>query len=260
MAGVRFLIAGSLVYAWSRFALGGGPPTRAHWRSASGIGALLILGGNGLVVWAEQWVPSGLAALLVGMVPIWMVLADWLWGAGRSPSLGLFAGLLWGLLGVALLTSDAGFAARGAAGLIGGLAVVLAAMSTAVGSIWAQRVALPFRALQVSGMQMLWGGVWLLVAAALSGELARLGSVRPSAASLAAVVYLIVFGSLIAFSAYVWLLRASTPARISTYAYVNPVIALLLGWLLADEPISARTVLAAVIILSAVVLITRQEA
>ena len=258
MAAVRFLTAGCLLYAWCLLR-GAQAPTREHWINTSWIGALLILGGNGLVVWAEQWVPSGLAALLVGMLPIWMVLADWTWGAGRRPGVLLIGGLLWGLLGVGLLASSSGFGSGTSMGLIGGFAVMLAGVCWATGSIWAKRVALPKARIVVSAMEMMWGGFWLLLAAALTGELARIGSVHPSPASIAATVYLIVLGSLVAFSAYIWLLGSTTPALLTTYAYVNPVVALLLGWWLADEPLTRRTLLAAFVILSAVVLITREE-
>ena len=258
MAAVRFLTAGCLLYLWVRVR-GAPAPTRAHWINASWIGALLVLAGNGLVVWAEQWVPSGLTALLVGMLPIWMVLADWTWGAGRRPGVLLIAGLLWGLFGVALLASSSGFGSGTRMGLIGGFAVMLAGICWAIGSIWSKRVALPAAKSVVSAMQMMWGGFWLLVTAGLTGELSRIGTVHPSAASMAALAYLIVLGSLVAFSAYVWLLGATTPALLTTYAYVNPVVALLLGWWLADEALTRRTLVSAFVILSAVVLITQEK-
>ena len=215
------------------------------------------LGGNGLVVWAEQWVPSGLAALLVGTLPIWMVLVSWLWGGGRRPGVPLLLGLVWGLLGVGILGGADGFGGGGRMGLVGGLAVISGCFAWAVGTILAKRAALPRALILVSAMEMLCGGAWLLVVAALTGELSRLGQVHPSGASLAAFAYLIVFGSLIGFSAYVWLNSVTSPALLSTYAYVNPVVALVLGWVVADEPLTLRTMVAALVILSAVVVITR---
>ena len=139
MAGARFLCAGGLLYAWARLVRRAEPPTPEHWRNAAGLGALLVLGGNGLVVWAEQWVPSGLAALLVGTLPIWMVLVSWLWGGGRRPGVPLLLGLVWGLLGVGILGGADGFGGGGRMGLVGGLAVISGCFAWAVGTILAKR-------------------------------------------------------------------------------------------------------------------------
>ena len=258
MAGSRFFLAGAVLYLWARVYRGAPAPTREHWRNAAVVGALLLFCGNGSVVWAEQWVASGSVALLVGMVPVWMVGADWLWGRGRRPGRLLIAGLAWGLFGVGLLASPAGFGSENPRGLLGGLAVMVGGMAWAAGSIRSKRMALPAEPGLATSMAMLWGGVLLLLAAGVSGELARLDASAFSVRSELAVLYLVVFGSLIAFSTYVWLLSVTTPARLATYAYVNPVVALLLGWAFAGEAITPRTLLAAFVILSAVVVNTQR--
>jgi len=255
MAGVRFTVAGAVLYLWSRHLRGVEAPSRSQWRAAAVVGGLLLLGGNGAVVWAEQFVPSGLVALLVATVPFWMVLLDWVAGGAR-PTPGLVLGLLAGLGGVALLVTGDEVGGAGPSALLGGLAVLGGAFLWAAGSIYSRSADLPSSLRLGSAMQMLTGGAMLLGVGAILGEWAEVDPAAVSARSALALGYLVVFGSLIAFSAYIWLLRVSTPARVSTYAYVNPVVALVLGWALADEPITPRIVLAAVIILAAVVAIS----
>jgi drug/metabolite transporter (DMT)-like permease len=258
MAGARFLTAGAALYSWARYYGKAPAPTTEHWRNTALLGALLLLAGNGAVVWAEQWVSSGLVALLVGMLPLWMVLVDWLFGSGRRPGPLLIGGLLWGMLGVVLLAGPGGFGSRGVMGLVGAAGVMVGNISWAYGSIRARRIALPSRMALSTAMQMLWGGAFLFLTGAVVGELGRLDPTAVSVRSLLATAYLAVFGSLIAFSAFSWLNTVVSPARVSTYAYVNPVVALFLGWALVDEPITGRTLLAALMILSAVALITRR--
>ncbi len=259
MAGVRFIVAGTALYGWLR--LRGVPrPTRANWAAAALVGALLLLGGNGIVTWAEQRVPSGLAALLVATVPLWMVLLDWLRPGGTRPSGQVILGLACGLAGMALLIGPTDLAGNGALDPVGALALVLATLSWSVGSLYSRRASLAQSPLLATGMEMLMGGLLLLAAGSLTGEWARLNLGGVSLLSVAALGYLIVFGSLIAFSAYVWLLRVTTPARAATYAYVNPVVAVFLGWALAGEPLNARILLAAAIIIAAVVIITSERA
>lgn len=254
MAAVRFLVAGAALYGWAR-ARGVPHPGPGEWRGAAIVGGLLFLGGNGAVVWAEQWVPSGLVALLVAVVPLWMVLVHWLWAGGRRPGPLLAFGLLWGFGGVVLLVGSEGIMTEDPEHLAGGLLVLGGSFAWALGSVVQRRLALPTSARMSTALQMIAGGVWLIMAAIALGEPGRVHPGAVSARSTLALLYLVVFGSLVAFSAYIWLLRVTTPARVSTYAYVNPVVALGLGWVFAGEPLTGRTLLAAFVILTAVMLI-----
>lgn len=259
MAGVRFVIAGGALFLWAKWR-GVAWPTRIHWRSTLIIGALLILAGNGGVTWAEQFVPSGLASLVVAIVPVWVVLLEWVRPGGQRPTTPVIAGVLVGLAGMALLVS--GSDARGAQQftLPGLLALLIATFCWASGSLYAIKAPLPSAPLLTTGMEMLCGGGWLLLLGTLTGEWGRFNPAQVSAVSLIAVLYLIVFGAMIAFTAYVYLLNHTTPARAATYAYVNPVVAVFLGWLLRGEPLTPRTLLAAAVIVSAVVIITSYRA
>ena len=254
MAAVRFTVAGGILYAIARPRAD--RPTKLNWISAGVVGTLLLAGGNGGVVWAEQWVPSGLTALIVATVPLWMVLFDWLFAGGGRPSRTLMAGLLLGLSGVGLLMSSTELGAQSREGLLGGFAVLGASISWAAGSIYAGKAALPRSPFLATAMQMIVGGFVLSLMAAIAGEGGELHLSAFSMKSMLALVYLIVFGALIAFTAYIWLLGVSTPARVSTYAYVNPAVAILLGWLLASERLDARAAVAVLIILSAVALVS----
>jgi drug/metabolite transporter (DMT)-like permease len=256
MAGVRFVIAGVLLYGWTRWR-GAAPPQRIHWRSALVIGGLLLLGGNGGVVWAEQHIPSGLAALLVATVPLWMVLIDAVrpGGTGR-PTGKVWAGLAMGLVGVALLIGPGNLLGGQRVNMAGVAAVLLGALSWALGSLYARQAELPRAPLQVTAMEMLAGGALLLIAATATSQWGQLDITQVSAASLLAVAYLIFFGSIVAFTAYGWLLKTTTPAKASTYAYVNPMVAVFLGWALADEPLTPQMLIAATIIIASVALIT----
>jgi drug/metabolite transporter (DMT)-like permease len=252
MAGVRFVVAGGALYAWVRWR-GAAKPDRIHWRSATIIGAWMLLGGNGGVCWAEQHVPSGLTALIIGTTPVWMTLLDWLWhGAGR-PSARVALGLILGFAGVGLLISPGEFAGGDHVDPAGAGVLILATMSWAAGSLYSRRAALPATPLLGTAMEMLAGGIVLLAVSAAVGEWGRCDAAAVSARSLTALGYLIVFGSLIAFSAYIWLFRVTSTALASTYAYVNPLIAVFLGWAIVGEPITPRTLLAAVAIIAAVV-------
>ncbi|HEU0012162.1 MAG TPA: drug/metabolite exporter YedA [Longimicrobium sp.] len=255
MAGVRFLAAGAVLYAFLR--LRGQPaPERRHWRSALVIGGLLLLCGNGGVVLAERTVPSGVAALLVAMVPLWMVLLDWLRTGGVKPAKRTWVGLLVGFAGMVLLVGPGELAGGGAVDPLGAGLVMLGSVAWAFGSIYSRRAPLPSSPFVATAMEMMSGGALLLVAGLLRGEAAGLDPAEFSGRSLLAWGYLAVFGSLIAFSAYIWLLGVSTPARVSTYAYVNPLVAVFLGWAMAGEPVTARVLGAAAVIILAVAVIT----
>lgn len=256
MAGVRFVIAGTLLLAWSRLRERSAPPTKTDWRTGLVAGALLLLGGNGAVVWAEQRVPSGMAALLVAVVPLWMVLLDWLRPGGRRPAVPVFIGLGLGLVGLGLLVGPEALHGGGDISLTGAAVLMGGSLSWAIGSLYTKSAPHPTSANIGSGTQMFAGGICLLVVGSLGGELAQLDPAHVTARSLYSVLYLIVFGSLIGFTAYLYMLAHSSTARASTYAYVNPVVAVLLGWAIAHEPVTWRTLLAAAVILAGVAIIT----
>ena len=254
-AGVRYTAAGVLLLGgiaiWGR--LRGKPserPSRVHWRSAIIIGTLLLLGGNGGVVLAEQRIPSGIAALIVATTPIWMVVFEAL-VAGQRPSRLAIAGLFAGAVGVAILVIPLeGVAALDPIGI--GL-VAGAAISWSVGSIYARRAPLPRSPFLGAGQEMLAGGAVMLGVGLLRGELAAIDPATFSTDSLLAVAYLIVFGSLLAFTAYIWVLHHASISVVSTTAYVNPVVAVALGAIVLSEPMTPRTWVASLIIIGAVV-------
>ena len=255
MAAFRFLLAGSVLYAWRR--LSGDPaPSRFHWRSAAIVGLFLLLGGNGGVVWAEQRVVSGVAALLVGSTPLWMVLIDWVRGVYR-PTGKTLAGVLVGFAGIAVLVGPSELTGlHGSIDPLGAGVLMLAAFLWAVGSLYSRGARLPSSPLLGTGMEMLCGGAGLLLAGTFSGEWARLDLGAVSLPSLLGLGYLILFGALGGFTSYTWLLRNAPTPLVSTYAYVNPVVAILMGNLLAAEPLTPRVLLAAAVIVGAVALIT----
>lgn len=254
MAGVRFLIAGAAMYAWA-MRRGAVSATRAEWKGAAIVGALLLLAGNGGVVWAEMRIPSGLAALLVATVPLWMVLIEWR-GGGASPTRSTVVGLITGFVGLALLIGPSDFLGGDQVDFLGTAAVLAGSLAWALGSVVSRRVPLPASPLLGTGMEMLAGGAMLLVAGTALGEWGRLDLAVVSRASLFGLLYLIAIGSWIGFTAYVWLLRNVEVSKVATYAYVNPVVAVILGWAIAGEPLSARMLVATGVIVAGVVFIT----
>jgi drug/metabolite transporter (DMT)-like permease len=256
MAGTRYIIAGAILLLWSRLRERDGGPSAREWLTALVSGALLLLGGNGAVVWAEQRVPSGIAALLVAVVPLWMVLLDWLRPGGRRPAWLVFVGLGLGLVGLGLLVGPEALQGRGTIDLMGAGVLMLGALSWAVGSLYTQRAPKPSSPNRGSGAQMFAGGVCLLAVALATGEGSQLDLAHVSTRSLLGFAYLVTFGSLIGFTAYIYLLAHTTAARAATYAYVNPVVAVLLGWAFANEPVTSRTLVAAAVILAGVAIIT----
>jgi drug/metabolite transporter (DMT)-like permease len=232
--------------------------TWAQFRTAAIVGSLLMF-ANSLVGVAEHRIPSGIAALLVAMTPVFMVLLEWARPGGRRPTILVGVGLLIGLVGVATLVGPGSFGGGARVDLIGAAIVILGSFAWSLGSIYSRHAPRPQSALMMTAIQMLVGGTFVGIIGIIRGEAATFAISDVSTRSAIAWVYLLIFGSLIAFTAFVYLLRVSTPARVATYAYVNPVVAVLLGWLLAGEAISARMMVAAVIIVAGVALITAAE-
>lgn len=255
MAAIRFLVAGAILYAWSR-SHGGKRPTARQWGGAAVVGGLLLLGGNGGVVWAEQFVDSGPTALLVATVPFFIVLLDWLRPGGRRPRITVWLGIAMGLAGMALLVGPGRLGGGEGLHPAGVVALLVASILWSVGSLLSRSMPKPDAALLGIAMQMLTGGLLLFGASIIAGEPARTALDTVSLTSVAALAYLIGFGAIIGYTSYVWLLGVAPASLVSTYAYVNPVIAVFLGWLLADEPVTPRTIVAAIIIVGAVALIT----
>jgi drug/metabolite transporter (DMT)-like permease len=258
-AGTRFMVAGLMLYGWARMR-GAARPQPANWRTALVIGALLLLGGNGAVVLAERTVPSGLAALLIATEPLMVVLLDWARPGGLRPTGRVAMGLALGMAGMFVLIGPAGMTGTSEVNLFGAALLVLATISWAAGSLYAARTRLQVSPILFAGMQMIAGGALLAVAGFARGELNDFTFAAVSLRSLVSLGYLIVFGSLVAFTSYSWLLRVTPPSLAATYAYVNPIVAVLLGWAFAGEAISLRTMIAAAVIVAAVVLITTQQA
>ena len=256
MAAARFLLAGAILYVFALRTRAGGGPGRADWTWAFATGIPLLLVGNGGVVWAQQTVPSGIAALVIATVPLWIAILDRAFFGGRL-SVQALAGIALGFGGVALLVGPTG---SGDADPLGAVTLVVAALGWATGTLLSRRGGPSDGPLLGPAMQMLAGGAALVVAGVAAGEL---GDVDPGAFSVRSAVafaYLIGFGSIVAFTAYTWLLRNARTSLVATYAYVNPVVAVLLGWAMLDESISSRTLLAGGVIVAAVALIVSAPA
>jgi drug/metabolite transporter (DMT)-like permease len=246
MAGARFLVAGALVFGWLLLR-GAARPKLVHWRSALILGGLLLFMGNGGVTWAEQVIPSGLAALIVAMVPIYVALLDWVRPGGARPGVLRIAGLV--LIGP---LATAGFSPA----LFAAFVPLIGSLCWAAGTLYARSAKLPTNPLVGTGMEMLVGGVLLTGAGLLLGEGGQIHPEKFSLDSVLAFAFLVIFGSIVAFTSYIWLLGKVNPGRVSTYAYVNPVVAVFLGWAFASEEVTGRTLIAAAVILLAVMIIT----
>ncbi|MEP6603712.1 MAG: EamA family transporter [Spartobacteria bacterium] len=262
MAGTRFLLAGLILYVGAR--MSGATSSRpTDWRTAAIVGACLLVGGNGGVTLAEQYVPSGLASLLVATVPIYIALLGWLFGMAKRPSGITWAGLAGGFAGVGLLIGPAlRFSKTGDSpqAWIGMSILLCSSLIWSAGSLYsraAKHSASPFLA---AGQQMLCGGTLLLIAGIATGELRHFDPRQITMQSLGAFVYLVLIGGIIGYVSYAWLLRHCEPAKVATYAYVNPIVAVLLGAMFAHESLSLRTVVAAGLIIGSVALvITAQQ-
>lgn len=258
MAGVRFVLAGAVLFTFVK-SRGADWPTWAQIRDNTIIGIFLLLGGNGLVVYAEQFIPSGITALIIGVSPLFMVLTEWGWPGGSRPTGPTITGLLLGFAGVTWLAAPWEQTGPGALPIGAVFAILAGCASWSLGSIFSRRARQPAPPFMASSLQMLGGGCALLLTAWPHGDFQRFNLHAVSPHSWWAFGYLVIVGSLVAYSTFVWLIKVSTPARVSTYAYVNPVVAVFLGWLIADEPVTTRTIAAAGIIVASVVIIVTQK-
>ena len=261
MAGMRFTIAGILFYSWCYWRFDQ-KPQLTDWYKAAIPGILMFVLGNGTLTWSEQFIPSGLAALIIATLPIWMVLIDWLFAKGKYPDKLTIMGICLGICGVFLLSGvdDVVLINPGKHGgsvVLGILMLTFAAISWAGGSIYA-RISQSSVALQFTiSMQILVGGLVLILIGSIQGEWLQLNIHSISLLSIFSMSYLIFFGTLLAFSTYIWLLRVSTPAKVGTYAFFNPLIAVFLGWILIDEVLTSQTFLGAGCILIALLLVNQ---
>jgi drug/metabolite transporter (DMT)-like permease len=270
MAGTRFLVAGAILYLWSRRDAGEGSgghtgerPARltgAQWSLAFVVGVLLLFGGNGAVVWASHRIPTGSIALLIAATPIWMVVIDWFRPGGRRPGGAVAAGLVLGTAGLALLVDARGGTGGGRVDPVSAAVVLLGSLSWAVGSLASRSRRMPRAANLSTAIQMFGGGIVLVVAGLAVGEGRGFSFADVSLRSALAWVYLVTFGSLVGYTAYIWLLGKVSAAKVATYAYVNPIVAVLLGWAFAGEAVTSRMMLAAAVIVGAVALITAGSA
>ena len=254
-AAARFLVAGVLLMAFlalRKTAM----PSASQWRHSLVSGLLLSVGGNGLVVWAEQSISSGLAALLVALTPVWFALLEWLRPGGKAPQLRTVVGIVIGFVGVILLVSGRSASDSHSSSLWAALAVVIAGALWAGGSLYSKHSPNHGSPWMNAAAQMICGGAGLLLVALLLGEPFQADWQAVSTRSVLALLYLVVFGSWIGFTAYVWLLGVASASRVSTYAYVNPVIAVFLGWVVLGETLSVRMFWGALIVLAAVITIT----
>ena len=258
MAGIRFTAAGLALWIWMR--LQGTPsPTAREWRDATILGALMFLLDYACLFWAEQRVPSGLAAVIIAIIPVCITVLEIVFLRTLRLTLRLALGLAVGVLGVAVLVNP--WASLGEAPLDrgGAVALLVASLGWSIGTVLSRRLRLPASKAIGAAAQMLTGGVLLLVLAAISGEFADFHPQKVSLAAWFSLVYLIVAGSIIAYTAYMWLLHYESPTKVGTYAYVNPIVAVIIGALLGGESIGRRTLLGAALILISVIAITTMK-
>jgi drug/metabolite transporter (DMT)-like permease len=257
MSGVRFLTAGLLIYAWCGWQRRRHPEATwrpagpREWRASAIIGVTLAAAGTGGATWAEQKLPAGTAALLLASIPVWLVIASRV-AVGERITRRATAGLLLGLAGVAVLVNPF---SGGAPNLVAAAVALVGALSWGCGSVYAKRAPHPDQPLLGSGMQLICAGAALCTIGAASGELGRIHASALTSVSMLALGYVIVFGSLLAYSCYEWLIRHAPSSLVGTYAFVNPIVAVLLGWWLLAEPVGARTLLAATAIVAGVALL-----
>ncbi|MBX9853086.1 MAG: EamA family transporter [Cytophagaceae bacterium] len=254
MAGLRFLTAGGILYAIASFKKEPAP-TRIHWKNSIVIGFFLLIGGNGIVMWAQHYIDSSITALLITLEPIWIVILLWVF-KNQKPSPVIIIGMIIGIAGMVMLTDPMSVTGIQNIDIRGILGVTISTLCWAIGSLFALSAPLPKSAFRSTGMQMLTAGVMFLVIGTAIGEWKFVDIQNFSTESIIAFLYLVFVGSIIGYTAYTFLLKHAHPNHVSTYAYVNPVIAVYLGWAIADEKISGQTIIASVLLIGAVVLIT----
>ncbi|NJN79022.1 MAG: EamA family transporter [Anaerolineales bacterium] len=257
-AGVRFLISGIILVIWQR-AVGSTMPTRNQWMSTFIIGTFLLLGGNGLVAWAEQYIPSGVAALIIGSVPMFLVIMEAFRPNGTKPGWRTMLGLLIGFVGIFILVGPAELTG-GEMNLnpFGVIALLGACLFWAIGSTYSKSADLPKSSLMTTGAEMLMGSIGLFVVSLVTGELNGWNPAEVSARSLYGLIYLITIGSIIGFGSYIWLLQNAPISLVATYAYVNPIVAVILGYFFGNEILEPRIWLATAIIIGAVAFINNR--
>lgn len=256
MTGTRFVLAGAVLMVWA-LRVGSPMPTRRQWRSGFIAGGLLFLANNGLIVLATSMgVPTGVSALLIGTTPMWIVILTSLQDRTR-PNSGTLIGLALGTLGIGLLVNLNGALSGGSSELLGAVIVIVAALFWALGSLYARNADMPANPLMSTGIQLFCGGLLQMALSVANGSLFSMDVSAISFRSVFAMIYLAIFASIIAFTAFTWLMRVANPALVTTYAYVNPVVAVILGWIFRGEQLTMRTLLAGAIIIAAVVILTR---
>jgi drug/metabolite transporter (DMT)-like permease len=257
LMGVRCLLAGSCLYVWARLR-GDSAPTPAQWRAAAPAGLLLFLLCHGLLAWSQRHVTSGVAALTMATIPAWMTVLDWIWARGPRPRAGVWIGIALGLAGLAVLATPSSWS--GGVSASGLMVLLVSAFGWAAGSIVSRASRLPSSVVLATGMQLLIGGLGLIATATVLGELGAFDPAAVSVRSWLGFLYMVGMSSIVVFTAYVWLLRVSTPARVGGYAFANPLVAVLLGWAVGGEPLTACTAVAALLIVAGVAtIVTRRE-
>src|SRR5467141_3088524 len=258
LAAMRFLIAGLLLYGWM-IARGERSPTGRQWTSASFLAILIFVLDYGLLFWAEQRVPSGIAAVMMALIPAFMALSEIVFLRTQRLTVRLATALLIGIAGVAVLMSRSLNLGGAPVDTLGAVALIVASMNWSVASALTRKLPLPASKVMSSGAQMLAGGVFLTLAAAALGEFRNFHPASVSRAAWLSLLYLIVAGSIIGFTSYVWLIHHQSPTKVGTYAYVNPVVAVLVGYFLGGESLGLRTILGTLFVLVSVMLITMKQ-
>lgn len=244
--GVRSVVAGLILFWWARLR-GGGRPDISEWKAAALVGTFFFLGAHGTLAWGETRVPSGIAALIMATIPVWLVLLDWLGAKGKRPGLGVWLGLACGVAGLFVLTDPRTI--EGTGSLVGILVLAGSPPCWAIGSIIARGQPKNHPLTMITGMQLIAGGIMLLILSIVAGEFSGFEVTAVSAKSLAGLVYTIVFGSVLTMTAYIWLLNVVSAAIVGTYAFINPMIAVAVGWAFAGEVVTPRVAVAGALIL-----------